>query len=150
MAVTMFRRSIKSALFIDFQNMAGQLGADFAAFIPAWLAWLEDGAFDPKHTKRRLMVRRIYCDAPNHKRHAAKFAEYEFVAIPSAADLTIALDALETTFERKRIKEYIILTVAQDFAPLLEKLGDRQDRSEERRVGKECQSVCRSRWSPYH
>ena len=24
------------------------------------------------------------------------------------------------------------------------------DRSEERRVGKECHSVCRSRWSPYH
>ena len=24
------------------------------------------------------------------------------------------------------------------------------DRSEERRVGKECQSTCRSRWSPYH
>ena len=24
------------------------------------------------------------------------------------------------------------------------------DRSEERRVGKECTSVCRSRWSPYH
>src|SRR3546814_4543540 len=35
--------------------------------------------------------------------------------------------------------------------------GDRQDalpaqglRSEERRVGKECVSTCRSRWSPYH
>src|SRR3546814_18477000 len=26
----------------------------------------------------------------------------------------------------------------------------RQDRSEERRVGKECVSTCRSRWSPYH
>ena len=24
------------------------------------------------------------------------------------------------------------------------------DRSEERRVGKECISLCRSRWSPYH
>ena len=24
------------------------------------------------------------------------------------------------------------------------------ERSEERRVGKECTSVCRSRWSPYH
>ena len=24
------------------------------------------------------------------------------------------------------------------------------DRSEERRVGKECVSLCRSRWSPYH
>src|SRR3546814_5500614 len=29
--------------------------------------------------------------------------------------------------------------------------GDRGfDRSEERRVGKECVSTCRSRWSPYH
>ena len=26
----------------------------------------------------------------------------------------------------------------------------RERRSEERRVGKECLSVCRSRWSPYH
>jgi hypothetical protein len=25
-----------------------------------------------------------------------------------------------------------------------------QDRSEERRVGKECRLRCRSRWSPYH
>src|SRR3546814_5861406 len=38
------------------------------------------------------------------------------------------------------------------------RLGDRadagagleDDRSEERRVGKECVSTCRSRWSPYH
>src|SRR3546814_15125104 len=31
-------------------------------------------------------------------------------------------------------------------------IGDhlQQDRSEERRVGKECVSTCRSRWSPYH
>src|SRR3546814_2972757 len=27
---------------------------------------------------------------------------------------------------------------------------DAADRSEERRVGKECVSTCRSRWSPYH
>src|SRR3546814_11723375 len=29
-------------------------------------------------------------------------------------------------------------------------LADRAARSEERRVGKECVSTCRSRWSPYH
>src|SRR3546814_13459274 len=29
-------------------------------------------------------------------------------------------------------------------------LGSHLDRSEERRVGKECVSTCRSRWSPYH
>src|SRR3546814_15243768 len=28
--------------------------------------------------------------------------------------------------------------------------GDMVARSEERRVGKECVSTCRSRWSPYH
>src|SRR3546814_3822820 len=28
--------------------------------------------------------------------------------------------------------------------------GAGDDRSEERRVGKECVSTCRSRWSPYH
>src|SRR3546814_5485734 len=29
-------------------------------------------------------------------------------------------------------------------------LGSLVQRSEERRVGKECVSTCRSRWSPYH
>src|SRR3546814_13014840 len=31
-----------------------------------------------------------------------------------------------------------------------EKEATQIDRSEERRVGKECVSTCRSRWSPYH
>ena len=34
--------------------------------------------------------------------------------------------------------------------PCLEIEKDPQTRSEERRVGKECASMCRSRWSPYH
>src|SRR3546814_2259365 len=29
-------------------------------------------------------------------------------------------------------------------------VGSIDERSEERRVGKECVSTCRSRWSPYH
>src|SRR3546814_15035607 len=33
---------------------------------------------------------------------------------------------------------------------LIQALGSREGRSEERRVGKECVSPCRSRWSPYH
>src|SRR3546814_14685733 len=32
----------------------------------------------------------------------------------------------------------------------LEQLQEVAKRSEERRVGKECVSTCRSRWSPYH
>src|SRR3546814_12019273 len=34
--------------------------------------------------------------------------------------------------------------------PRLEQLRVSGSRSEERRVGKECVSTCRSRWSPYH
>src|SRR3546814_7855414 len=33
---------------------------------------------------------------------------------------------------------------------LAEELAQGVGRSEERRVGKECVSTCRSRWSPYH
>src|SRR3546814_13764172 len=32
----------------------------------------------------------------------------------------------------------------------LETIDNIQNRSEERRVGKECVSTCRSRWAPYH
>src|SRR3546814_4622513 len=32
----------------------------------------------------------------------------------------------------------------------MEPVGHGDSRSEERRVGKECVSTCRSRWSPYH
>ena len=33
---------------------------------------------------------------------------------------------------------------------LIAAMGEIGDRSEERRVGKECRIGCRSRWSPYH
>src|SRR3546814_12728347 len=33
---------------------------------------------------------------------------------------------------------------------ILKAIGVHFERSEERRVGKECVSTCRSRWSPYH
>src|SRR3546814_14481505 len=39
---------------------------------------------------------------------------------------------------------------AEKFGGLGENLGMLVERSEERRVGKECVSTCRSRWSQYH
>src|SRR3546814_15655929 len=39
---------------------------------------------------------------------------------------------------------------ALSLAMLVRKHASRWPRSEERRVGKECVSTCRSRWSPYH
>ena len=37
-----------------------------------------------------------------------------------------------------------------EIAGTITQVGEGAARSEERRVGKECHSVCRSRWSPYH
>src|SRR3546814_17654370 len=42
------------------------------------------------------------------------------------------------------VKGHILLVLDGELVTELE------DRSEERRVGKECVSTCRSRWSPYH
>src|SRR3546814_18291268 len=42
-----------------------------------------------------------------------------------------------------RLCETVRKAVGDDYKLML-------DRSEERRVGKECVSTCRSRWSPYH
>src|SRR3546814_15629909 len=36
------------------------------------------------------------------------------------------------------------------FTPVSDRWPDYMERSEESRVGKECVSTCRSRWSPYH
>ena len=41
-----------------------------------------------------------------------------------------------------------VLELLMEKNPAMKKLT--KDRSEERRVGKECTSWCRSRWSPYH
>ena len=38
----------------------------------------------------------------------------------------------------------------RDVEKVLKEFGIEGMRSEERRVGKECASMCRSRWSPYH
>src|SRR3546814_4203352 len=54
--------------------------------------------------------------------------------------------------------DLVILWAARLFDRLCDPFGShgtprssqRQARSEERRVGKECVSTCRSRWSPYH
>jgi aspartyl-tRNA(Asn)/glutamyl-tRNA(Gln) amidotransferase subunit A len=56
-----------------------------------------------------------------------------------------AFDA--TTVERMERAGAVVLgkTNCDEFA-----MGGSNERSEERRVGKECLSVCRSRWSPYH
>ena len=43
-----------------------------------------------------------------------------------------------------------ILQAPLNIIDIIPRSPTESDRSEERRVGKECSSPCRSRWSPYH
>src|SRR3546814_15684217 len=61
------------------------------------------------------------------------------------ADQEAALDAELTAFEKATGHQFVVVTI-----PDLGDIPNEDYRSEERRVGKECVSTCRSRWSPYH
>ena len=54
-------------------------------------------------------------------------------------------DPSELTVEEKLKALYQLQTMLSE----IDKIKTLR-RSEERRVGKECASMCRSRWSPYH
>ena len=66
------------------------------------------------------------------------------LAYSGGLDTSIILKWLQQTYRAE------VVTFTADLGQG-EELGPARDRrSEERRVGKECSELCRSRWSPYH
>ena len=66
-------------------------------------------------------------------------------------DVRVAADAGQVDFGENKVQEALGKMDRMADLPLRWHLvGHLQSRSEERRVGKECTSWCRSRWSPYH
>jgi hypothetical protein len=125
-------------LLVDFDNIAAQLGhADFVDTIPRWLAWLEDGRFDPRHAKRSFIVKRMYWNTyAEPYRNAVEAQKFEAFLCPSKvkgkkslADMVIAIDALRTAYESRSMQECIVLAVDTDFEPLLDALGDISQRT---------------------
>ena len=57
---------------------------------------------------------------------------------------------LETPWNQKQPDGTYHAYAGDDIEAFLKKELSNRTRSEERRVGKECASMCRSRWSPYH
>src|SRR3546814_15052590 len=72
-------------------------------------------------------------------RHVALHRRVEFVPFENVAE--IADSRRRQRLDRPRRDR----VDADILAPQIDR-----ERSEERRVGKECVSTCRSRWSPYH
>src|SRR3546814_3610812 len=64
----------------------------------------------------------------------------------ASADRTRTASTTSST-EQAQIESWALLRTTSSHATSSSAPGQR---SEERRVGKECVSTCRSRWSPYH
>jgi CTP synthase len=60
-------------------------------------------------------------------------------------EVFVTKDGAETDLDLGHYERFITLKMTRDNNVTTGKI-----RSEERRVGKECRRLCRSRWSPYH
>src|SRR3546814_11803014 len=79
---------------------------------------------------------------PQRKTHSSRSrVGFQIVAIVVLELLEIVVDLKLGVFLRIRVRHAF---------GLVRRENGIAERSEERRVGKECVSTCRSRWSPYH
>jgi uncharacterized protein (TIGR00288 family) len=117
------------ALFLDFENLA--IGAR---------EYLRGAAFDfapiaeAVADRGRIVVKRAYADWAMFEdgRRALARANVELIEIPqklgavrkNAADIKLAVDAIELAFERDYITTFVLCTGDSDFTPLVAKLRE--------------------------
>jgi hypothetical protein len=119
------RRGVKSALYVDWANMSAKFPSrTLLDGLSAWTAWLEDGKFDPTGKRRNFLEKRAYINT-TFLRQIPALEAAGFEVIPSSDDMLIALDMADSFHENQPIKEYVLLTVDEDFLHLLERLGER-------------------------
>jgi len=86
--------------------------------------------------------------AANYDAEAAEPAEAAAADAGSTAYRNYVLCLLFLVYVVHHLDRNILLLLQE---PIRKEFGlSDSKRSEERRVGKECIAVCRSRWSPYH
>jgi uncharacterized protein (TIGR00288 family) len=116
------------ALFLDYENLA--LGAREHLRVPFDLRPIADALAE----RGRVVVRRAYADWSyfDEDRRRLTRSHVELIEMPqrmgasrkNAADIKLAVDALELAFERDYISTFVIGTGDSDFTPLVHKLRE--------------------------
>lgn len=127
----MFRRRLKSALLIDFDNLISKIGPALSDRVENWLNWLEDGGFDPGGPKRTFVLKRVYwftdndVNRPFFLKHGIDVTVTRAVKNKekaSSADFDITIDAVEMSHRIRNLDEVIILSFDSDFLTVLNHL----------------------------
>ncbi|WP_242481412.1 NYN domain-containing protein, partial [Rubrivivax gelatinosus] len=133
---------MKSALFVDFDNVFSQLrqlqpdaAERFARHPSEWIGWLTSALAlpDPHEDgeRRRLLVRRCYLNPNWYQtyRHAFLRAGFEIVDCPpvtsqgkTSTDIHMVLDIVDLLQHETRCDEFIVFSADADFTPVLRKL----------------------------
>ncbi len=117
------------ALFLDYENLA--IGAREAL---AGAAFDFGPVADALADRGRVVVRRAYADWSNFEDDRRMLTRHnvELIEIPqkmgavrkNAADIKMAVDAIELSFERDYITTFVLGTGDSDFSPLVQKLRE--------------------------
>ncbi len=125
---------VKSVLLVDFDNIYGAAGEDFATSISHWLRWLEDGALSAGNRRRHFVNKRVYWnlqfDIYRPAFEAAGFEAFNCRALAkrkisagkSSADIVITMDAMEVAMNTRGLEELIVLTTDSDFVPVVNRV----------------------------
>src|SRR3546814_1819309 len=99
-----------------------------------------------------LLVMPVLSSAPLHAQTASSSVDSNVDQAPAGAKAASDGDIVVTARLRNESLMDVPVAITALNAQKIEqyKAADLTDRSEERRVGKECVSTCRSGWSPYH
>lgn len=136
-------RRIKSALFVDFDNIFLGLNAEdaaaaeeFATSPGRWLRWIQDKMPVPLDddglpVRREILVRKCYGNPDTMRRYRGYFTRSAFSVVDcppltgrgkNSADIVMVMDILDVLAHPTRFDEFIVMSSDADFTPLFLRL----------------------------
>jgi CubicO group peptidase (beta-lactamase class C family) len=125
--------ALQGALMMDFENVVRPPDMSFIAKLDNWVTWLEHGGFDPDRRRRKFLAKRVYWNSHcEGNRPIFERRGFDAFACPSAvkdkrsaADIWIALDAIDLTIDFRNLEEVIIISTDTDFVPVVNRLREK-------------------------